>query len=429
MGDPEVMHFWGVELTVGKPLKLSLTQTELHVTGVVMVKGGAQAVVSASTGSLPKGVVFGAVGSQQPSALLDINFFPDDESVTLSLDSKDKNAVVSLTGTIAVYREGDAGDEEEEEDEDEDEEGKTYPPVDAQALEAEMDAETAAVKALKAASTKEAGAAKHPASKKGAASSVFVPQDEDEDEEDGEDEDDDEDGDGDDDDDDDDDAYDDDELEALLEGDDDEGEDEEEEEESKPAAASSKRSRVESEKPKAAAAATDAAAPAAKKAKAVAAAAAAAAPAAASAPAAKKAPGAADAKPTPQAKPAASAPAPASSPMAESDFKALPGSDGKVFFRDVVPGSGALARAGAKISVGYVGSLKSGKVFDKSNSFNFKLGAGEVIKGWDVGFAGMRVGGKRDLVIHADYAYGARGAPPSIPANATLKFSVTLNRA
>ncbi len=420
------MHFWGVELTVGKPLKLSLTQTELHVTGVVMVKGGAQAVVSASTGGLPKGVVFGAVGSQQPSALLDINFFPDDEYVTLSLDSKDKNAVVSLTGTIAVYRDGDAGEQEEgeEEEEEEEEEGKTYPPVDAQALEAEMDAEIAAVKALKAATKAEA--ATNPASKKAAAPAVFMPKDEDEDEEDGEEDDEDEDAEGDDDDDDDDDEYDDDELEALLEGDDDEGEEEEDESAaaaaaaSKPAAASSKRARVESEKSKAAAAAPDAAAPD------------------AAAPAAKKPKAAAvaksaavAAKPTPQAKPAAaSAPAaPAASPLAASDFAALPGSGGKVFFRDVVTGTGALARAGAKVSVGYVGSLKSGQVFDKSNSFNFKLGTGEVIKGWDLGVAGMKVGGKRDLVIHADYAYGARGAPPSIPANATLKFSVTLNRA
>jgi FK506-binding nuclear protein len=77
----------------------------------------------------------------------------------------------------------------------------------------------------------------------------------------------------------------------------------------------------------------------------------------------------------------------------------------------------------------YEGRLgKSGKVFDKSPQFTFKLGAGEVIKGWDVGVAGMAVGGKRTLIIHPALGYGKEGAAPEIPPNATLIFDVELIR-
>jgi FK506-binding nuclear protein len=77
----------------------------------------------------------------------------------------------------------------------------------------------------------------------------------------------------------------------------------------------------------------------------------------------------------------------------------------------------------------YIGKLTNGKVFDKNVSgkpFSFLLGRGEVIKGWDLGIAGMKAGGERKLTIPAPLAYGKRGAPPDIPKNATLVFDVKL---
>ncbi|KAL7752652.1 peptidylprolyl isomerase fpr3 [Sorochytrium milnesiophthora] len=87
------------------------------------------------------------------------------------------------------------------------------------------------------------------------------------------------------------------------------------------------------------------------------------------------------------------------------------------------------AKRGSKVSVRYIGKLTNGKIFDqnaKGAPFTFTLGAGEVIKGWDIGVEGMKVGGRRKLVIPAPMAYGKRGAPPDIPANATLEFEVKL---
>lgn len=82
------------------------------------------------------------------------------------------------------------------------------------------------------------------------------------------------------------------------------------------------------------------------------------------------------------------------------------------------------------MAVYYCGKLqKNGKQFDKSNKgpgFKFKLGQGRVIRGWDMGLVGMKVGGKRQLTIPASLAYGSGGAPPSIPPNATLLFDVEL---
>jgi len=75
----------------------------------------------------------------------------------------------------------------------------------------------------------------------------------------------------------------------------------------------------------------------------------------------------------------------------------------------------------------YIGKLKNGKVFDsnkKGKPFAFKLGVGEVIKGWDVGVAGMTPGGERRLTIPAAMAYGKRGAPPDIPPNSDLIFDI-----
>lgn len=96
---------------------------------------------------------------------------------------------------------------------------------------------------------------------------------------------------------------------------------------------------------------------------------------------------------------------------------------------DLVVGEGAEAKAGQTVSVNYRGTLVNGKEFDSSygrGPFSFPLGAGRVIKGWDEGVAGMRVGGKRKLVIPPDLAYGSRGAGGVIPPDATLLFEVEL---
>ena len=98
---------------------------------------------------------------------------------------------------------------------------------------------------------------------------------------------------------------------------------------------------------------------------------------------------------------------------------------------DEVVGTGDEAKAGDNVTVDYVGSLTNGTVFDASKNrgnegFTFTLGAGQVIKGWDLGVAGMKVGGKRKLTIPADLAYGNQAVGGVIPANSTLVFEVEL---
>ena len=97
---------------------------------------------------------------------------------------------------------------------------------------------------------------------------------------------------------------------------------------------------------------------------------------------------------------------------------------------DITVGTGAVAQTGQQVKVDYTGWLTNGKKFDSSvgtgRPFGFKLGASQVIKGWDEGVAGMKVGGKRQLRIPPDLAYGAKGYPGAIPANATLIFDVQL---
>lgn len=97
---------------------------------------------------------------------------------------------------------------------------------------------------------------------------------------------------------------------------------------------------------------------------------------------------------------------------------------------DVKVGTGATAAAGKTVKVHYTGWLTDGKKFDSSldrgQPFGFSLGAGQVIKGWDEGVAGMKVGGKRQLRIPPELGYGARGAGNVIPPNATLIFDVEL---
>jgi FKBP-type peptidyl-prolyl cis-trans isomerase len=98
---------------------------------------------------------------------------------------------------------------------------------------------------------------------------------------------------------------------------------------------------------------------------------------------------------------------------------------------DLVVGEGAEALTGQNVQVNYRGTLVNGKEFDSSygrGPFSFPLGGGRVIRGWDEGVAGMKVGGKRKLVIPPDLGYGSRGAGGVIPPNATLIFEVELLR-
>ncbi len=96
---------------------------------------------------------------------------------------------------------------------------------------------------------------------------------------------------------------------------------------------------------------------------------------------------------------------------------------------DEKTGTGPAVKSGDTITVNYTGSLANGKVFDTSvgrQPFTTKIGAGQVIKGWDEGLIGMKVGGKRKLVIPPNLGYGARGAGSAIPPNATLTFEIEL---
>ena len=96
----------------------------------------------------------------------------------------------------------------------------------------------------------------------------------------------------------------------------------------------------------------------------------------------------------------------------------------------ITPGTGAEAVAGKNVTVHYVGTLTTGSKFDSSRDrgqgFTFRLGAGQVIQGWDQGVAGMKIGEVRRLTIPPELGYGARGFPPVIPANSTLIFEVEL---
>lgn len=98
--------------------------------------------------------------------------------------------------------------------------------------------------------------------------------------------------------------------------------------------------------------------------------------------------------------------------------------------QDTLIGTGTEAKPGMNLSMQYNGMLTDGTVFDSSykrgQPFAFTLGAGRVIKGWDEGVVGMKVGGKRRLTIPPQLGYGAQGYPPVIPANATLIFDIEL---
>jgi FKBP-type peptidyl-prolyl cis-trans isomerase len=136
----------------------------------------------------------------------------------------------------------------------------------------------------------------------------------------------------------------------------------------------------------------------------------------------------ASAEPKQAAAPASAKPAEPEKP-AEKPPEAPPSNE-KLGIKDIVVGKGAEAKAGDNVKVHYVGTLPDGKEFDASKKhgqpFDFELGAGRVIKGWDQGVAGMKVGGKRKLTVPPSLGYGARGFPPVIPPNSTLNFEVEL---
>jgi FKBP-type peptidyl-prolyl cis-trans isomerase len=117
------------------------------------------------------------------------------------------------------------------------------------------------------------------------------------------------------------------------------------------------------------------------------------------------------------------------SALAACGRKAPPRTVGGVLIEDLKVGGGATATSGKVVSAHYTGRFPNGNKFDSSYDagvpIEFLLGAGKVIKGWDIGIEGMRVGGKRKLTIPPELAYGARGGGP-IPPNATLVFDVEL---
>jgi len=104
--------------------------------------------------------------------------------------------------------------------------------------------------------------------------------------------------------------------------------------------------------------------------------------------------------------------------------------DSGLKYVELAIGAGAAAEKGQTVVVHYTGWLEDGTKFDSSldrnTPFDFSLGAGQVIQGWDEGVAGMQAGGKRKLTIPSELGYGARGAGGVIPANATLIFEVEL---
>jgi peptidylprolyl isomerase len=129
----------------------------------------------------------------------------------------------------------------------------------------------------------------------------------------------------------------------------------------------------------------------------------------------------------------ATAKTPTSGPLA-TEPKVTPPSGAapsKLVVKDLITGTGAEAKAGQTVTVNYVGVLYSGgKEFDASwkrkEPFTFALGKGQVIPGWDQGVAGMKVGGRRELIIPSALAYGAKGSGSAIPPNAPLVFVIDL---
>ncbi len=131
--------------------------------------------------------------------------------------------------------------------------------------------------------------------------------------------------------------------------------------------------------------------------------------------------------------PTAAAKTPTSGPLSKEPKVTVPTGPAptKLVTKDLIKGTGAEAKSGDTVSVNYVGVLyKGGKEFDASwkrkEPFSFALGKGQVIAGWDQGVAGMKVGGRRELIIPSELAYGTKGSPGGIPPNAPLVFVVDL---
>jgi len=130
---------------------------------------------------------------------------------------------------------------------------------------------------------------------------------------------------------------------------------------------------------------------------------------------------------------AAKKPAPAARPNTNAPTKVTGDgvkTDSGLQYWEIRVGNGEVAKEGSHVRVHYSGWLTTGKKFDSSvdrgQPFDFTIGNGEVIKGWEEGIAGMKVGGKRQLRIPPELGYGADGSPPTIPPNATLIFDVQL---
>ncbi|PKB78210.1 MAG: peptidylprolyl isomerase [SAR202 cluster bacterium Io17-Chloro-G9] len=135
--------------------------------------------------------------------------------------------------------------------------------------------------------------------------------------------------------------------------------------------------------------------------------------------------------PTPTATPAPTPTAvPAEAATNSEEASELTTTPSGLQYRDLVAGTGEEPTAGATVTVHYTGWLLDGSKFDSSvdrgTPFEFVIGRGQVIKGWDEGVATMKVGGKRELIIPPDLGYGDRGAGSVIPPGATLKFEVEL---
>jgi peptidylprolyl isomerase len=121
---------------------------------------------------------------------------------------------------------------------------------------------------------------------------------------------------------------------------------------------------------------------------------------------------------------------PETTPMSAESAENVITTDSGLQYVDIVEGTGEMPKKGQTVSVHYTGTLTNGDKFDSSRDrgqpFEFPLGAGRVIKGWDEGIASMKIGGQRQLIIPPDLGYGTRGAGGVIPPNATLLFDVEL---